>query len=498
MDQNWLNLTDPIFHWAAERPQALALRQGPQTLTYGELAPLVAKASAHLAASGIREHESVGIQLTNSIDHFILTLGLLRLGAAPIEMAYNVQHAPNPELLKQFGVRTVFVEPMGAPVAGAAAVKLDAAWRAAVENAQGDRRSADRGDETFNISLTSGTTGRPTATRTSHREYFRRMRMGEALFAGGDVLSRARPPNLLLIGGLAFSLYFLRAMNAFFIGGAITLLPEFQHAIDLVRAIGQWDDAICVVPSALCRVLISCAPESGVLYPHLRALLAGGGFVYPDEKLAMLARVTPHFYELYGSSGSGPLAVLKPAEMREHVASVGKPPPDIQVQVVDESGRVLPAGEGGRLRFRYSGGALPGATASGDGWYYPGDNAHLDAAGYIHIRGRSAEMVRRQGVEFFAAEIEGVIAQHPGVAEVAVVGVPSPVAGDEVVALVVPRGSVPHDALAQFCQARLPQERWPDRVFYTGALPKTASGKLDRNAVKNTVMAEIARRAGQG
>ncbi|HEY1979281.1 MAG TPA: class I adenylate-forming enzyme family protein [Xanthobacteraceae bacterium] len=451
MDPSWDNLTDPIFHWAAQRPDAPALRQGPDTLSYRELAALVGKAAAHLDGMGIRQGECVAINLTSSIDHFILSLGLLRLGATTMEVAYNVQRAPDADLLAQFGVRNIFTEPMGAPLAGAYPIKLDAGWRDHVARAQGDKRSADNGEGIFNVSVSSGSTGRPQGTPTSHREYFRRMRMGEILFAGSDVLSSARPANLLLTGGIAFSLYFLRAMNQFFVGGSITILPEFQHAVDLVRTIGVWDDAVAVVPSALCRVLISCAPPQGPLYPRLRALLAGGGFVYPDEKLAMLERVTPHFYELYGSAGSGPLAVLKPAEMGAHAASVGRPPPGVDVQVVDDGGRVLPPGNVGRLRFRRS----EGERFAGDGWYYPGDNAELDAAGYIHIRGRSAELVRRQGVEFFAAEIEAEIAQHPNVREVAVVGVPRPTAGDEVVALVVTRGPGSHEALAQFCQSRL-------------------------------------------
>jgi len=497
MDLNWQNLTDPIFHWASQRPDSIALRHGPEALTYGQLAPLVGKAAAYLDGMGIRQGECVTVNLAGSIDHFLLTLGLLRLGATTLESPYDVQRAPDPGLLAQFGVRHVFVEPMGAPIEGAKAAKVDAGWRRRVVAAQGDKRSSDNGAGIFNMSISSGSTGRPTGTRTSHLDYFRRMRMGDELFAGSEVLSSARPANMLLTGGLAFSLYFLRAMNQFFIGGAVTILPEFQQTTDLVRAIGQWDDAVAVVPSALCRVLISCAPEGSVLYPRLRALLAGGGFVYPDEKLAMLARVTPNFYELYGSSGSGPIAVLKPSEMREHAASVGKPPAAVEAQVVDDAGRPLPLGQLGRLRLRYrSGEPFPGAAQSGDGWYYPADNVHLDAAGYIRIGGRSADMVRRKGVEFFATEIEAVIAQHPNIAEVAVVGVPRPVGGDEVVALVVPRGPGEHAALAQYCQSRLPQDRWPDRVFYTASLPKTASSKLDRSAIKALVMTEISRRVG--
>lgn len=132
-----------------------------------------------------------------------------------------------------------------------------------------------------------------------------------------------------------------------------------------------------------------------------------------------------------------------------------------------------------------------------DGWYYPGDYAHLDDAGYIFLRGRAGDAIARNGIELFPAEIEAVIAQHPDVAEVAVAGVPRPVPGDELVALVVPQGQTQHELIAQFCQSRLPSERRPDRIFYTPALPKTAGGKLDRAQVRTIIMDEISRRAGQ-
>src|ERR1700691_2214786 len=115
MDPNWQNITDPIFHWAAKRPDAPAFRQGPETLTYGELAELVGKAAVYLDRIGIRGGERVAIKLTNSIDHFILTLGLLRLGATTMEIAYNTPKPPNPETLARFAVRTIFIGPAVAP-----------------------------------------------------------------------------------------------------------------------------------------------------------------------------------------------------------------------------------------------------------------------------------------------------------------------------------------------------------------------------------------------
>jgi acyl-coenzyme A synthetase/AMP-(fatty) acid ligase len=494
MDPNWHNVTDPIFHWAAKRPDAPAFHQGPETLSYGDLASLVGKAAVHLDGLGIRGGDRVAINLTNSIDHFVLTLALLRLGATTMEIAYNAQQPPAPDLLAKFSVRTVFIEPAAAPIAGLRWIKVDAGWRSLIAESDGDRRHRDNGDGIFTITLSSATTGQPKGSLTTHRQYFQRMRAYTELFADSGAFSSERPANFLLTASIAFSSFFRRMISGLFIGGSTTILPDYLHTIDLVTAIGASDDALCFITSAMCRYLVSCAPQQGLLFPRLRALVAGGGFLYPHEKLAVLERVSPNFYESYGASGFGTVAVLSPAEMRNRPASIGRPPSFIDVQVVDEAGRSLPSGAVGQLRCRGTEGKGLSDERFSDGWYYPGDSAHIDEAGYIYLRGRrSVDVISRNGVEIFAAEIEAVIAQHPTVVEVAVVGVPRPIPGDEMVALVVTRGQAQHAALAQHCHSRLPAERWPDQVFYTSALPKTAAGKLDRARVKAMVIQEIQR-----
>jgi acyl-coenzyme A synthetase/AMP-(fatty) acid ligase len=506
LDPSWQNITDPIFHWAAKRPEAPAFIQLPETLTYGELAPLVGKAAVYLDSIGIRSGDRVAINLTNSIDHFILTLGLLRLGATTMEMAYGEQRPVTPDQLAKFGIGTIFIEPVTAPIPGFRSIKIDAGWRSLIEQCEGDRRSADNGEGIFTIARTSGTTGEPKGTLTTHRQYIQTTLADLELFADSGVFSSERPANFLLTASVSFSGYFRRFVSHLCIGGPITILPEYLNTIDLVKAIGAWDNAACAVSSAMCRVLISSAPQQGVLFPRLCALVAFGSFLYPEEKLAMLDQVSPNFYDSYGTSGFGKVAVLSPKAMRERPASVGRPLSSVEVQVVDDSGQPLPPGIFGRLRCRGTAGmgfsadvdATNGALP--DGWHYPGDYAHVDEAGYIFLKGRSSDVIQRNGIEIFAAEVEAAIAEHPSVAEVAVVGVaqqksgPAPV--EAMVALVVPRGQAQHEALVQHCHNRLSAERWPDTVFYAQVLPKTPAGKLDRNRVKAIVTDEIARRAG--
>jgi acyl-coenzyme A synthetase/AMP-(fatty) acid ligase len=495
MNPSWSNISDPIFHWGAVRPEQPAFHQGHRTMTYGELAPLVGKAAVHLASLGIGAGDRVAISLTNSIDHFILTLGLLRLGATTMEIPYDV-NGPTAELLANFSIRTIFLEPGVGPPAGVAAIRLDTGWRGLLARADGDRRHPGNGEDVFTISLTSGTTGVPKGSLTPQRRCFQRLAARAELFADSGVFASERPANFLLTASLGYAAFFQWAFGHLALGGAVVILPEFRNVIDLAKAIADWDNALCYLPAAVCRFLLSCTPAEGLLFPSIRALIGGGGFLYPQEKLALASRVTPHFHAQYGASGFGVLSVLRPGEIRERPASVGRPPSSIEMQVVGPDRQPLPAGTVGQLRCRGTEGMGFGSDERfHDGWYYPGDLGHIDAAGYIFLKGRSADVIARNGRDLFAADIEAVIALHPAVAEVAVVGVPRPAAGDDVVALVVARQQGQHEALAEHCRARLPAERWPDRIFYAPLLPKTPAGKLDRERIKDMIMSELARPA---
>lgn len=508
MDPNWQNVTDPIFHYAQRRPDAPALIEGGRTVGYRELAALVGKAAVYHAGLGIAAGQRVAVSLTNGIDHFILSLGLLRLGATLMEVPFSQQQSPPPATLAKFGITTVFVEPGIAPPPGYRAIAVDpTAWIEGIERLSGDRRHDGSGDEIYTISLTSGTTGTPKGSLTSHRQYFTRLQAYTELFADSGVFSSENPANFLLTAGIGFTTFFRRMLSHLFIGGPVVIFPEYLNVIDLVKGIAPWENALCFVPSPFCRVLISCAPPQGLLFPKLRALVAGGGQLYAEEKLAMLARVTPHFYESYGASGFGTVSVLPPEAMRTKAASVGRAPSFVEVQAVDREGQPVPPGVAGQLRCRGSESKgfaaendVEGDERFRDGWYHPGDIGYLDADGYIFLKGRTVDLIRRAAGDVFASEIEEVVATHPSVQEVAAVGLPRSdgAPGEEIVLVVVTRGAAQHDSLAQHCRTKLLPERWPARVFYADALPKMPSGKVDRAAVRGMAIVELRRRTGSG
>ena len=164
-----------------------------------------------------------------------------------------------------------------------------------------------------------------------------------ARFAESGVFSTERPANFLLTASLGLSVFFRLALGHLFFGGAVVILPEFRNVIDLVKALASWDNALCYLPAEMCRFLLSCAPAEGHLLPNMRALIGGGGFLYRQEKLALLDRVTPH------STGPGRTAACSRCCGRPRCASVGRrgpAPSGIEVQVV--GGRRAAAGRHGR------------------------------------------------------------------------------------------------------------------------------------------------------
>ncbi len=489
MDPRWQNLSDPIFHCAQTRGDAPALIEGPERLSYRALAALIAKTTVYLHELGIRQGQRIGVALTNSIDHVILQFALFRIGATLVELPVE----DGPEALaataRQYGIRTIFTEAHIPAPPDINRIRVDITWRGRLETKSGDYRSAAAGDALQMIGLTTGSTGVPSGWVLTHRNAFRHATVFAAWRYPKDHMLRA-PAHLLIVLPLRFIWTIASALIHFSVGGPIVLLPEFAKGEDLLRAAIAWGDAIVAVTPNVCRHFLRAAPEAGLLLPQIRRLEFGGQPLHAGEKRAILARVTPNFHELYGSTAAGFISALSGSDMITHPGSSGRAPDGIEISIVDSAGRPLPAGVDGEIRSRplyaqercgESGGATGSSERVADGWCYTGDIGHLDGDGFLYLRGRGTDLIRRGGVELFAPEIEAVLVAHPGVADAAVVGLP--VVGrsnDEIIAFIVKQGELAHDDIARHCRERLKPSQFPDRVFYLDALPRIPGGKVNR------------------
>jgi fatty-acyl-CoA synthase len=182
--------------------------------------------------------------------------------------------------------------------------------------------------------------------------------------------------------------------------------------------------------------------------------------------------------------------------------TVGRVLPGMGVRVVDDARQPVAAGQVGELALKLSSSMMgyykaPELTAQAldaDGWYYTGDLATMDAQGYVRIVGRKKDMIIRGGQNVFPAEIERHLLTKPGIDSVAVVGVPDPLAGERVWAYVVAQPGTnlsPQDVL-NYCRGELAAYKVPDQARIVASLPTTSTGKVQKFALRDLALRELA------
>jgi acyl-CoA synthetase (AMP-forming)/AMP-acid ligase II len=207
----------------------------------------------------------------------------------------------------------------------------------------------------------------------------------------------------------------------------------------------------------------------------------------PPELLAAIKAAFPGTVTriYYGSTEAGPATLLADVDLARKPGSVGLPVAGVDCRLTDE-GEVRVRSE--FLMDGYFEQADATAEALRDGWYHTGDLGVVDDEGYLSIVGRARDVLRTGGETVAPSEVEAVLADHPAVAEVAVVGVPDVVWGDVVCAVIVPaaglEGTLTIDALRAFCDGRLAGFKQPRRLELVDALPRTpATGQIQRTLI---------------
>jgi len=478
------------MQWAETRPDAPALYEGHDTISWGALAGHVRAAAVELRLRGVKEDDTIGLALGNSSELVILMLAALRIGAIPVVMSPQLAPAVRARVCRKLGLAALFIEATPNLRLAPITINLVPGWRPTPQPPDADARSARTADQNRTAILSSGGTGEPRAHISTQRQ-----RMARARGRLVRYWSAEHPGIFVVASALSSAMQQNSLLTQLLIGGATAIVPLVGTPGDLVRALVAWDGAVCVLNPNQCRALLRCAEDDRFLLPRAQFLRVGGEMLSAEDKRALLRRVTPNFCEYYGAAGAGTITILQPEEMEAKGGTVGRPMPDVEVQIVDAAGNPLPAGTIGRVRVRGKGtgtGFLsladddPAAPETyGEGWVYPGDLGALDDDGCLILKGRASERIVQGGAELYPAEIEDAIAALPGVSEAAVVGRESTRgAGEVAVAFVVKSAEVTHDALRAHCAARVPAEKMPCIFYYVASLPRTAAGKIDKPALR--------------
>jgi acyl-CoA synthetase (AMP-forming)/AMP-acid ligase II len=222
-----------------------------------------------------------------------------------------------------------------------------------------------------------------------------------------------------------------------------------------------------------------------------------------ETKLAIL-QLFPNgrLFELYGSTEAGWVTVLRPDEQMDHLGSVGREwAGSGPIRLLDAQGREVADGEVGELFSRtsyvfdgYWKNPDKTAEAFRGTWCSVGDMASRDAQGFIHLVDRKSNMIISGGENIYPSEVESVLAAHPAVQDVAVIGVPDAKWGEAVQAVIVPRGGEPHEQLAEqltaWCRERIAGYKRPKRYLFIeeAQMPRTATGKIQHRALRERLL----------
>jgi acyl-CoA synthetase (AMP-forming)/AMP-acid ligase II len=451
-----------VFRNAARAvPGRPAAHLGDQTLTFGQLDALGNQHAHLLAAEGVRPGDRVVYRGDTTLAVLPLFVALAKLGAvfAPLNPRLSDEEAAGP--IAAADPRLVVTdESLGELAERAARGPTD---DVAVEVDEGD---------THVLFFTSGSTGEAKGVVLSHRANWLRTFQGALLEPRGGTVCMF---PLFHMAGWTIGLGCWQSRTP------VTFVPTPTAEALLGEVARRRAERLYAIPAVWSRILEAHRGDGDGDLSSLR-LADTGTSATPPELLEAIKAAFPNTRSrvFYGSTEAGPGTMLDDADLADHPGSVGLPQPGVEVRLSDE-GEVQMRGP--FLFDGYHGDPEATAAAMHDGWYRTGDLGVLDDRSYLSVVGRAREVIRTGGETVSPAEVERVVATHPDVAEVAVIGVPDVEWGEVVCAVVVVAGDQAPDVagLRAHCDSRLAAFKHPRRVEVVDRLPRTAAtGQVQR------------------
>ena len=505
-----------LLSWAADRfGRNEAVVAGEQRLTYRELDELVDHTAKGLVAMGVKPGERVSLWLPNSIEWLLTYFAAARIGAVVVPVNTGFRAGEAAYVIGQSGSSTLVVagndsgrgfpamttallqdpkvalsrvitvgsdERPDLPVSHVDFADLEKLGAAIDRSGYEDRVNAVDPAAPVIIFYTSGTTGFPKGVVHSHAVLENMRGVAERLRLGPEDVLVLYLPLFHVFASLAGVLTFTLT------GGRLVLMPRFDARVSLELMSRERATVVYGMQPIYHDQFEALSPEAHDL-SHIRVCVTPA----PPDFVRRVDAVMGKAVTVYGMTESTAMTSLSllDDDLETVATTVGRPLPGFEVQIIDpDTGAVLPAnttGEicvrGDQVMLRYH--EKPEETAAvlrEDGWLRTGDLGELTPAGYLRFRGRRGDSYRVGGENVDPAEVEAVLAQHPGVGLAAVVGVPDTRLGQIGVAFVQcrPGHSCSTDELRAHVHAKLAGFKVPRRFEFVDEFPRTGSGKIQK------------------
>jgi long-chain acyl-CoA synthetase len=347
-----------------------------------------------------------------------------------------------------------------------------------------------REEDIFYLGYTSGTTGRPKGAVVTHRNralayHYWALEYG---ITGVD--------TALHVGPFHHTAPFTFTLTQLYRGGCVVIMPKFD-AENTLRTLARERVTWSFMAPYMFNALIPLIVEHGsrVDLSHLRFLISGASALPTPTKRGLLESLpNVGLHEFYGATEAGVITNLRPEDQHRKIRCVGRAVPDAEIRILAEDGAEAPPGEVGDIWIRsptlfdgYFNAPEKTREAFRDGWATLGDVGRVDDEGYLYIVDRRKDVIKSGGVNIFPAEIEEVVLAHPGILEVAVIGIPDARWGEAVHAVLVrrPGSTVTYEELLAHCRGSLSSYKLPKSIEFREALPRNPAGKILKRELRD-------------
>ncbi|MBN1496883.1 MAG: acyl--CoA ligase [Spirochaetes bacterium] len=499
---------------SAERfPDKVALVHEQTRATYYEINTKANRVARALAGMGVSQGDRVVILLHNGPEYVASYYGVLKAGAVFVSLGTDIRPDALASLLREIEPAVVISSgrfeavladtPVSSfPIKSLILSQPKSAWDGmpfpvlALEDVFADGDSSNPGLAIDPAGLacliyTSGSTGTPKGAMLSHFNIVNNTgSICAYLKLTPDDRQMAVLPFFYVMGKSLLNTHFA-------VGGSIVINNKFAYTGAVIKQmIDEQVTGMSGVPSTYAYLLHrSPLAASRDKLVSLRYCSQAGGHMAKQIKQDLRKALPDHteIFIMYGATeASARLSYLEPAEFGRKVDSIGKAIPGVTLKVLDESGVEVPPGQTGELTA--SGPNImrgywkdPETTARvlDKNGYHTGDLAYRDEEGYFYLVGRKDNLLKVSGHRINPQEIEDAIMESGLIVEVAVIGRPDELKGNRLVAVAVPiEGSCTAESVLSLCASKLPKFKVPDEVVFARALPKKASGKIDRSGCR--------------
>lgn len=490
---------------ATEAPEKIALIQDARKLTYRDLDKAMDRVAEALQREGVKPRESVAICAGTSIEYACAFLGALRAGVAVAPIAPSSTAESIVEMVADCGAKVFFLDGNVGNELGERLGTVKAKLVGLDDSAPGVRYDqfiapedakptpvTIAEDMPFNIIYSSGTTGTPKGIVQSFGMRFGHVARAVAMGYGPDAVTLLSTP-----------LYSNTTLVSFFptlgLGGTVVLMKKFDAGKYLELAQKHRATHTMLVPVQYARLMAREDFDSYDLSSFAMKFCTSAPFS-AALKADVLKRWPGGLVEYFGMTEGGGTCVLIAHVYPDKLHTVGQPAPGHDIRVIDEEGHELPRGEIGELVGRsdlvMSGYHNRKEQTDAATWISPeglafirtGDVGRFDAEGFVELMDRKKDMIISGGFNIYPSDLEAVLRQHPDVADVAVVGVPSAEWGETPVAFIVSRGA-DAETLRAFANERVGKTQRISAVRLIDELPRSHIGKILKRELRDAYVA---------